>query len=85
MFFPACERQISMVLDYLAADLWTTYKEIEDLELQDRRRGGVDYQKHRSHGKFGEEKMKLMEKMMVDIERYRMSCHFWPYPLLVNK
>ena len=69
-FFPACERQTCMVLDYLAANLWAMYNDIELLERQNRESGSRDYTEHIPEGKFGEEKGKLMEQMAVETERY---------------
>ncbi|KAK5654138.1 hypothetical protein OQA88_7569 [Cercophora sp. LCS_1] len=70
MFFPACERQISLVLDYLAADLWAIQKELEDLESRNRSKMGLGYQMHRPGGDFGEKKGVLMEKLITGVERY---------------
>ncbi|KAK3325810.1 hypothetical protein B0H66DRAFT_549438 [Apodospora peruviana] len=69
-FFPACERQVSMTLDYLAAGLWDTFRDIESLERQNRERGRHDYRDHRPDNEFGEKKAKLMDKMTADVERY---------------
>ncbi|KAK0715828.1 hypothetical protein B0H67DRAFT_645522 [Lasiosphaeris hirsuta] len=59
-----------MALEYLAASLCNTFKDIEDLERENREEGRHDYKEHRPENKFGEQKGVLMEKMIADIERY---------------
>lgn len=68
-----------MVLDYLAAELWDIYKQIEDLELQDRNEKGLHHRMHKSDSKFGEKKEALMEKMTAKLERYG-KCYYSDEP-----
>ncbi|KAK4199691.1 hypothetical protein QBC40DRAFT_328398 [Triangularia verruculosa] len=62
-FFPACERQFSLVLDYWAAKSWDTYHEIELLEHHNRAQNLDDYKKRRPDNEYGKKKEELMERL----------------------
>ncbi len=64
-----------MCLDYLSNSLWATFKDIEELERQNREDGRRDYQEHIPDNEFGEQKKKLMDKMVVDTNTYRTPAN----------
>ncbi|KAK3344145.1 hypothetical protein B0T25DRAFT_556259 [Lasiosphaeria hispida] len=76
-FFPACERQFSLVLDYLSAKSWAKYCEIEQLERKNRGQGLHDYKEHimMSDDEYGKKKEELMNEQIAIVEKYAQIFH----------
>ncbi|KAK4232494.1 hypothetical protein QBC38DRAFT_2631 [Podospora fimiseda] len=92
LFFPAGERQFSMVIDYWHAKSSKTYKEIVELERENKRKGGKEYKRHAAENEYGRRKGELMERLSEEVERHLtifslakdvMSQHS-PHPEYVN-
>ncbi|KAM7188386.1 hypothetical protein V8F20_010584 [Naviculisporaceae sp. PSN 640] len=69
-FFPAGERRLFMVLEYLAAKLWESQEALERLELGNRKSRLTDYKEHRPDNHYGKQKELLMEKQIKLVKTY---------------
>ncbi|KAK0705372.1 hypothetical protein B0H67DRAFT_382491 [Lasiosphaeris hirsuta] len=74
-FFPACERQFFLVLDYLSAKSWAKFCEIEQLERENRGRGLEDYKEHMPANEYGKKKEDLMNGLITDMKDYSQISH----------
>ncbi|KAK4166400.1 hypothetical protein QBC43DRAFT_313617 [Cladorrhinum sp. PSN259] len=73
LFFPAGERQFSMVIDYWHAKSAATFNDIVELERGNRQRGREDYKSHwieTDDPEYGEKKEKLMEQLTAQVEKH---------------
>ncbi|KAK4216758.1 hypothetical protein QBC37DRAFT_80649 [Rhypophila decipiens] len=69
-FFPACERQLFVVLEYHSAKLWELQKELELLERRNREAKGTEYKKHQADNDYGKQKDMLMKKLTNAVKTY---------------
>ncbi|KAM7214459.1 hypothetical protein V8F06_010153 [Rhypophila decipiens] len=80
-FFPACERQLFMVLEYLSAKLWELQEELERLERQNREAHGEEYKEHQPDTEYGKQKEVLMKELTKLVKTY---CPLFPSVLLAG-
>ncbi|KAK3995903.1 hypothetical protein QBC44DRAFT_366286 [Cladorrhinum sp. PSN332] len=74
LFFPACEREFCLVLEYWCYKARRTRLAIEELERRNKEEGREDYKKHlpdHADDEYGKEKERLMNQLTAELEKYR--------------
>ncbi|KAK4457835.1 hypothetical protein QBC42DRAFT_31994 [Cladorrhinum samala] len=71
LFFPACEVEFCLVMEYWCYRARRTREAIEELERRNKELGREDYKHHLPDNEYGREREKLMNQLTMELEKYR--------------
>ncbi|VBB83924.1 Putative protein of unknown function [Podospora comata] len=69
-FFPALQAQFSLALDYWAAKVLGTFRDIKSLERENHAQGCHDYKEHRPDNEYGKKKEELAIRLTNELKEF---------------